>query len=59
VPGDLHIYFFGTMKLSFGHRALLENGDRIEMAFEGMGAPLVNSVRRPVGSSKPIRVRKG
>jgi hypothetical protein len=59
MPGDLHIYFFGTMKLSFGHRALLENGDRIEMAFEGMGAPLVNSVRKPVGSSKPIRVRKG
>ncbi|TFH48116.1 MAG: hypothetical protein E4G89_06810 [Methanothrix sp.] len=59
VSGDVHLYFFGTMKLSYGHRPVLEQGDRIEIAFDDMGAPLVNTVRKPVGSETPIIVRKG
>ena len=43
-PGDVHLYFFGTMKLSFGSRGPFLDGDRVEIAFEGMGASLSNTV---------------
>lgn len=59
VPGDVHIYFFGTMKLSFGTRGLFQDGDRIEIGFTGMGAPLVNTVRRLAPDDRPIVVLKG
>ncbi len=59
LPGDVHIYFFGTMKLSFGQRVAFEQGDRIEIAFNGMGAPLVNYVRRCPPDDSPIVVKKG
>ena len=59
VPGDVHIYFFGTMKLSYGHRDRLQDGDRIEISFTGMGAPLVNHVRRLVDDDGPVVAKKG
>ena len=59
VPGDMHIHFFGTMKLSFGSRGPLQDGDRIEIRFHGMGEPLVNYVRRISPSFNPVTVRKG
>jgi len=59
VPGDVHIYFFGTMKLSFGSRGTLQDGDRIEIQFSTMGKPLVNYVRRIPPDPNPVIVRKG
>ncbi|MEA3407216.1 MAG: AraD1 family protein [Chloroflexota bacterium] len=59
VPGDVHLYFFGTSKFSFGNRGPLADGDRIEIEFSGMGAPLVNYVRRIPPDDTPIIVRKG
>ena len=59
LTGDVHIYFFGTSKFSFGSRGPLQDGDKIEIEFSGMGAPLVNYVRRMRGDSKPVVVRKG
>jgi hypothetical protein len=59
VPGDMHIHFFGTMKLSFGSRGPLQNGDRIEVQFHGMEKPLVNYVRRISPSLIPVTVLKG
>lgn len=59
IPGDLHIHFFGTMKLSFGNRGPLQDGDKIEIQFQGMGKPLVNYVRRLQPDSSPVIVRKG
>jgi hypothetical protein len=59
VPGDVHIYFFGTMKLSFGSRGPFQDGDRIEISFPRMGAPLVNIVRRLPPDSRPVSARKG
>ena len=59
VPGDVHIHFFGTMKLSFGSRGPLQDQDRIEIQFQGMGAPLVNYVRRIPPNLAQIIVRKG
>ena len=59
IPGDVHIYFFGTMKLSFGSRGPLQDGDRIEIKFHSMGEPLVNYVRRIPPDPNPVIVRKG
>jgi hypothetical protein len=59
-PGDLHVHFFGTSKLSFQHRNwTYQSGDRIEVAFNGLGAPLVNPVRRVEPSDTPVRVEAG
>jgi hypothetical protein len=60
IPGDIHVHFFGTSKLSFQHRdwKYLE-GDVIEVSFEGLGAPLRNPVRRLQPSSAPITVELG
>jgi hypothetical protein len=59
LPGDVHLHFFGTMKLSFPNRPAFETGDRVEIGFSGMGAPLVNYVRRLPPSQTPVRVEKG
>jgi hypothetical protein len=56
-PGDVHIHFFGTSRLSFGQCEPLSDGDRVEIEFEGMGPPLVNFVRRLPRSQEPVRVR--
>jgi len=57
-PGDLHIYFFGTMKLSYGQRGPLADGDVVEIHFDGMSKPLINPVRKLPPDDKPTRVRK-
>jgi len=59
IPGDVHIHFYGTMKLSFGSRGQFQDGDRIEIHFNGMGSPLVNCVRRIPPDPEPIMVQKG
>jgi len=59
VPGDVHIHFFGTMKLSFGNRGTFQDGDKIQINFQNMGEPLINYVRRIPPDSTPIRVKKG
>lgn len=60
VPGDVHLYFFGTMSLSFGKRGPMQDGDVIEIRFDAFGKPLINTVRRePAENALPITVRKG
>jgi hypothetical protein len=57
VPGDIHVHFLGTGKLSFQHRDwMYQSGDLIEVSFEGLGAPLRNPVRRLELSTVPITV---
>lgn len=59
-PGDIHVHFFGTSKLSFQHRQWkYDNGDEIEVAFDGFGAPLRNQVRRQPPSEAPVTVEQG
>ncbi len=48
-PGDAHIYFFGADAFSYGAGLVLQDGDVMEIAFQGFGRPLRN----------PIRVEKG
>ena len=44
-PGDIHVHFFGTDCLSFSCGICLEDGDTMQVAFEGFGRPLRNPVR--------------
>ena len=57
-PGDVHIHFFGTSKLSYGSRSWrYQPGDEIRIEAPGFSAPLVNPVA--AGSSEegqPLRV---
>jgi hypothetical protein len=60
IPGDIHVHFFGTSKLSFQHRDWkYQDGDVIEVSFDGLGAPLRNHVRRLEASSEPATVALG
>ncbi|HEY3965185.1 MAG TPA: AraD1 family protein [Planctomycetaceae bacterium] len=44
-PGDVHLHFFGTSKLSYGSRTWrYETGDQIRLEAPGFSAPLVNTV---------------
>jgi len=43
--GDIHIHFFGADAFSFGEGVVLEEGDVIEIAFDGFGRPLRNPIR--------------
>ena len=59
IPGDVHLHYFGTMKLAFPSRPTYQTNDRIEIHFDGLGAPLVNYVRQNPLSETPIDVEKG
>src|SRR5262249_29843632 len=41
-PGDVHIHFFGASAFSFGEGLKLENGDIMQVRFDGFGRPLRN-----------------
>ncbi len=59
-PGDIHVHFFGTSKLSFQQRQwTYHNGDLIEVAFAGLGASLWNPVLRQEPCASPVRVDLG
>ena len=59
LPGDIHLHFFGTMKLSFPNRPNFQSGDKIEINFSGMGAPLINYVRQISYTNTPVVVDIG
>jgi len=44
-PGDVHIHFFGTDRLSFSDGIRLHDGDVMQIAAEKFGRPLRNPVR--------------
>ena len=43
-PGDVHVHFYGAGAFSFGAGIELKDGDVSEIAFEGYGRPLRNSI---------------
>ena len=43
--GDVHVHFFGADCLSFSDHIRLQDGDVMQVAVEGYGRPLRNSVR--------------
>ena len=44
-PGDVHVHFFGAHSLSFGDGVVLQDGDWMEVRFEGFGRALRNPIR--------------
>ncbi len=44
-PGQAHIHFFGAAAFSFGAGVELVGGDLMEIAWNGLGRPLVNVLR--------------
>ncbi len=43
-PGDVHVHFFGAHSLSFGDGIVLQDGDWMEVHYEGFGRALRNPV---------------
>jgi hypothetical protein len=43
-PGSIHVHFFGAYALSFGDGVELQNGDWMQIQFDGFGRALRNSV---------------
>jgi hypothetical protein len=56
-PGDAHVHFYGADAFSFGAGVELEDGDIMEVAFEGMGRPLQNTLRKAADRATLIPVR--
>jgi hypothetical protein len=59
IHDNVHVHFFGTMKLSFGNRSAFQENDRIEIHFDSMGSDLVNYVRRISPDPNPVIIKKG
>lgn len=57
-PGDLHVHFFGAHSLSFGEGIVLEDGDWVDVGYEGFGRALRNSIRlEPKTANRLVTVR--
>lgn len=56
-PGDVHIHFFGADAFSFGEGIHLENGDVMQVRFDGFGKPLRNVVRMVAGANSVVAVQ--
>jgi len=59
IPGDVHLHFFGTSKLSFSTRKWkYQEGDVIQIQAPDFSAPLINTVHQLEGDSQqPTPVR--
>ncbi|HET7102775.1 MAG TPA: AraD1 family protein [Terracidiphilus sp.] len=43
-PGDVHVHYYGAHSLSYGDGVVLEEGDVMEVCFEGFGRALRNPI---------------
>jgi hypothetical protein len=44
-PGNVHVHFFGAHSLSFGDGIELQDGDWMEVRYDGFGRSLRNPIR--------------
>ena len=56
-PGDVHVHFLGAVALSFGHGITLEDGDVMEVRFDGFGRALRNPLEIESGAQVLVEVR--
>jgi hypothetical protein len=52
-PGDLHVHFFGADAFSFGEGVTLQDGDVMQVQFDGFGRALRNPLR-VAGASRTL-----
>jgi hypothetical protein len=57
VPGQAHVHFFGAAAFSFGAGVQLADGDVMEVAWEGLGRPLRNTLRIATGPAEVMAAR--
>ena len=55
-PGDLHVHYFGASAFSFGAGVMLRDGDVMEVAFEGFGRPLRNTLKMDRSAPRLVTV---
>ena len=55
-PGDVHVHFFGADAFSFGEGVRLEDGDAMQVRFDGFGRPLRNVLKRGGEADRLVRV---
>jgi len=57
-PGDVHVHYFGAHSLSFGDGVRLEDGDWMEVRWNGFGRALRNPIRMmPKSEDRLVAVR--
>jgi hypothetical protein len=56
-PLQAHVHFFGTGAFSFGAGIQLQTGDEMKVQWEGMGRPLVNTIKIETGDERLIKVK--
>ena len=54
-PGDAHVHFFGADMFSFKDRLKLQDGDVMDIHFDGFGRALRNPIR--IDRSRPMLVK--
>ncbi|MDP9175059.1 MAG: GguC protein [Planctomycetota bacterium] len=55
-PGDVHVHFYGADSLSFGQGVELQDGDWMQISFQGFGRPLRNPLRKIAALDELIQV---
>ncbi len=56
-PGDVHVHFFGADAFSFGEGVRLEDGDVMQVRFDGFGRALRNGLRRSGAADALVGVK--
>ena len=57
LPGQVHVHFFGAADFSFGNDIALEDGDTMEVEWEGYGRPLLNPVKIFPKDERMVKIR--
>ncbi len=52
-----HDHFFGTGAFSFGAGIRLQTGDKMQVQWEGMGRPLINTIKIETNEENLIEVK--
>jgi hypothetical protein len=56
LPGMVHIHFFGADAFSFGEGVTLEDGDRMNVSFDGFGRSLQNPIKISSENERPVKI---
>jgi len=55
-PGDAHVHFLGAGAFSFGEGITLEDGDYMEISWQGYGRPLRNKIAKEKSQHQSVHV---